>query len=202
MPRNPQTEQEWEETRARIFAAACELFDEGGIAGLSMRAVAARAGMSAAAIYRYFPAKGDLVAALWTEGIGELESRLRRIVENEPDPVAALRALAEAYADFAASDPVRFRLLFLRGDEAGIDSSYEFDFTSYDIARDCAARAIAQGRFKVTDADLATQTLWAAIHGVISLRLTCLEFPFRDPKDLIATAITTVMKGLLTDEER
>lgn len=198
MPRNPQTEQEREETRARILAAALRLFHTEGVAAVSMRAVAAQAGMSAAAIYRYFPGKVDIIAALWQEGLQELEECLQRIVTQESDPVAGLRALAEAYADFALNEPAMFRMLFLADGGRDIEEAREIshDFTSYYLARDCVTRAIAQGRLAVTDPDLATQTLWAAIHGVISLRMTCVEFPFCEPRLLVAQAISTVVNGL------
>jgi len=202
MPRAPHSAQERAEIRARILDAAWSLFTETGFDGLSMRAVAARAGMSAGAIYRYFPAKSDLAVALWQEGARGLEDRLRHIVAGAGDPVEALRALAQAYADFALEDPAMFRMLFFA------DGGHEFDvggatsaFTSYYLARECVERAIAQGRFAVTDADLATQTLWAAIHGVISLRMICVDFPFCEPRRLIAQAIATVLAGLQEAKE-
>jgi len=198
MPRNPQTEQEREETRARILAAALRLFHAEGVSAVSMRAVAAQAGMSAAAIYRYFPGKADLVAALWQAGLRTLEGHLGRIVNQESDPIAALRAVAEAYADFALNEPAMFCMLFLAEGGGDVEEVREKtrDFTSYYLARDCVGRAIEQRRLAVTDADLATQTLWAAIHGAISLRMTCVEFPFCEPRRLLAQVISTVLSGL------
>ncbi len=198
MPRNPQTEQERKETRAHILDAALRLFHAEGAAAISMRAVAAQAGMSAAAIYRYFPGKADLAAALWQEGLRGLEGRLGRIVTQESDPIEGLRAVAEAYADFAVNEPAMFRMLFLAegGDDLEEVREKTRDFTSYYLARDCMGRAIEQGRIAPIDADLATQTLWAAIHGAISLRMTCVEFPFCEPRRLLAQVISTVLSGL------
>ena len=50
--------------RDAILAAAGDAAAEGGMAAVQMAPVAARAGIAAGTVYRYFPAKTDLVAAL------------------------------------------------------------------------------------------------------------------------------------------
>src|SRR6476469_2205882 len=50
--------------RDAILAAAADAAAEGGMAAVQMAPVAARAGIAAGTVYRYFPAKTDLVAAL------------------------------------------------------------------------------------------------------------------------------------------
>ena len=50
-----------------IIAAARAMAREGGMAAVQIAPVAARAGIAAGTVYRYFPAKSDLVAALLTE---------------------------------------------------------------------------------------------------------------------------------------
>ena len=57
-----------------IIAAARQTASEGGMAAVQIAAVAARAGIAAGTVYRYFPAKTDLVAALLTE-IAETRAR-------------------------------------------------------------------------------------------------------------------------------
>src|SRR6478752_5682592 len=47
-----------------ILAAACEAAAEGGMAAVQIAPVAARAGIATGTVYRYFPSKTDLVAAL------------------------------------------------------------------------------------------------------------------------------------------
>lgn len=50
--------------RQQIIDSACELFLENGFAGSSMDAVVAHAGVSKQTVYRYFPSKTDLLAAV------------------------------------------------------------------------------------------------------------------------------------------
>ncbi len=68
-------------TRARILAAALELFAERGFAGTSVGDVEAAAGLSprSGALYRHFPSKGALLEAALAERMHEIESFDRRI---------------------------------------------------------------------------------------------------------------------------
>jgi AcrR family transcriptional regulator len=60
--------------------------------------VAARAGIAAGTVYRYFPAKADLVAALLAE-IAEREvGALRRAASGAPGPLSALSAAITTFA--------------------------------------------------------------------------------------------------------
>jgi AcrR family transcriptional regulator len=82
-----------------IIAAARAAASEGGMAAVQIAPVAARAGIAAGTVYRYFPAKTDLVAAL-VAAISEREiGALRTAAAAAPGP---LSALAAALATFAA----------------------------------------------------------------------------------------------------
>ena len=54
-------------TQERIYAAASELIAEQGIEGVTMRAVADRAGLSAGAAYHYVRGKDELVLGLYAQ---------------------------------------------------------------------------------------------------------------------------------------
>ncbi|MGK8642943.1 TetR/AcrR family transcriptional regulator [Brucella anthropi] len=55
MPRQPLTDDEINHTRRRILREAAMIVGKGGIAGLSMRTLAQRLGLTPGALYRYFP---------------------------------------------------------------------------------------------------------------------------------------------------
>jgi len=66
-----------EQTRRRILASASEVFALNGFHGASLEDITARAGLSRAAVYRYFPSKDELFAAMLTaemSALGELTS--------------------------------------------------------------------------------------------------------------------------------
>ncbi len=94
---------------AAIIAAAREAASEGGMAAVQIAPVALKAGIAAGTVYRYFPGKTDLVAALLSE-ISEREiGALRRAASMAPGPLSALSA---AIMTFAARALRRRRLTF------------------------------------------------------------------------------------------
>src|ERR1700674_710199 len=84
---------------AAIIAAARAAASEAGMAAVQIAPVAERAGVAAGTVYRYFPAKIDLVAAL-VAAVSEREiGAMRGAAHAAPRP---LSALAPAIITFAA----------------------------------------------------------------------------------------------------
>ena len=95
--------------RDAIIAAARILASESGMAAVQIATVAARAGIATGTVYRYFPAKTELVAAVLTE-IAEREiSALQQAAAAAPGPLSALAAAIMTFAARALRDR---RLLF------------------------------------------------------------------------------------------
>lgn len=67
-----------ESRAAHILAAAADLLDEAGTSSLTMRAVAARAGYTAGAVYSYFASKEALLAAMAVEELDQLAKTMRQ----------------------------------------------------------------------------------------------------------------------------
>jgi AcrR family transcriptional regulator len=198
MPRAPQSEQQRDLVRGRILSAAQELFDHSGIEAVSMRALGARVGLSASALYAYFPAKLDLLRALWWDALDELHVRMQGLSRREPDPIAAVRELGLAYVEFALENPPRFRTLFMaeRGDLAAELRTGGVVHDAYRLFRQRVAEAISQRRLRLDDADLGAQMLWAAVHGTLTLPLSSVSFPFQPPPLLAARLMDALFAGL------
>jgi AcrR family transcriptional regulator len=98
-------------TRDRILAAARDLFDREGVAGLSMRRIAGMAKITPMAIYKHFADKAALIDALMLDGFVSWEARVRAI--RAKDPMRWLLAVSDAGLDFALSEPHRFEAAFL-----------------------------------------------------------------------------------------
>jgi len=97
-------------TRNRILSAAKAVLESSGFEGLTIRSVAQRAGLSPMALYRHFKNKDELLNALMQDGISAWEAIVQGI--RAKDPVKWLKALMEAYLDFALSQPHRFDAAF------------------------------------------------------------------------------------------
>jgi AcrR family transcriptional regulator len=75
-----------------IVEAAREAATAGGMAAIQIAPVAARAGVAAGTVYRYFPGKVELVGAL-IESVAEHEiEAVRRAADAAPGPLSALAA--------------------------------------------------------------------------------------------------------------
>jgi AcrR family transcriptional regulator len=97
-------------SRDRIFTAAKAVLDRDGLPGLTIRKVADRAGLSPMAMYRHFADKDALLNALMDDGLAAWEKIARSI--RATDPIEWLTALAEAFLEFALTEPHRFDAAF------------------------------------------------------------------------------------------
>jgi AcrR family transcriptional regulator len=97
--------------KTRILAAASQAFELDGLAGLSMRKVAAKVGLTPMALYRHFADKQALVDAITLEGLEAWRVRLAGVTAD--DPVQWLEQAGEAFLDFALEEPRRFEAAFM-----------------------------------------------------------------------------------------
>ena len=111
-------------TQNRIFTAARELFDKDGAAGISMRRIAAKVGITPMAIYKHYPDKDALLNALMLDGFAAWEARVAALEAREP--LAWLEHMGEAFLDFALHEPRRYEAAFLI--KASAARKYPHDF--------------------------------------------------------------------------
>jgi AcrR family transcriptional regulator len=86
------------ERRAQIVAAARACFARSGFHNATLQDVFAEAGLSAGCVYNYFRSKDELMLAI-AEERHEEERRLIAEASEMDDPVAALRRIAQTFAD-------------------------------------------------------------------------------------------------------
>lgn len=99
----------------RLVQAGLSILAEAGQAGLTLRRIAARAGVSHAAPAYHFGSMAGLEAAIATQGFAMFRQELTAILERQPAdaaPLATLVAVNTGYLDFAHHRPALFRLMF------------------------------------------------------------------------------------------
>jgi AcrR family transcriptional regulator len=145
---------------AAIVAAARAAASEGGMAAVQIVPVAARAGIAAGTVYRYFPGKTDLVAALLAE-IAEREiAALRKAAGVAPGPLSALAAAIMTFAARALRD----RRLNFAAIAEPVDAELDVERLAFRkaLAEEFASRiaaAAAGGHLPAQDAVLAGNAL-------------------------------------------
>jgi AcrR family transcriptional regulator len=100
--------------RERIVAAAWEQIAAEGAPALSLRAIARALGITAPAIYNYFPDRDALVTALIVDAYADFGGAQLAAAAAVPgqDPAGRLRATGRAYRAWALQYPERYHLIF------------------------------------------------------------------------------------------
>jgi AcrR family transcriptional regulator len=140
--------------RAAVLAAAANLIENEGLAGLSVREAARRAGVSHNAPYRHFPDREALLAALAAEGFSDLGEALDKRTGRE---------LGEAYVRFALERPQRFRLMF--GGQLALERHGELRAQAEAMSERLAKAFAGLG----SEANFAAAAAWSLIHGLAQL---------------------------------
>jgi AcrR family transcriptional regulator len=151
--------------RAALVGAAMDLLEEGGEAELSLRAVARRAGVSAAAPYRHYDDREALVSAVAAVGYRELAERLAA-AHPSPSTPDELASVAVAYVQFALERPALFRIMF--GEPCDRDSDERVAATA---AVSLYVRGIVERTFPQADSEALATAVWALVHGLAFLHL-------------------------------
>lgn len=99
---------------SRIKAAARHQMAQHGTAGLSLRAIARELGVTAPAIYNYFPRLEDLITALIVDAFTDLAEAMEAAEAAEPSerPYDKIMALCLAYREWAIAHPTVFQLIY------------------------------------------------------------------------------------------
>jgi AcrR family transcriptional regulator len=164
------------EMRQMIREAARRIVNEQGIAALSMRAVAAEIGYSAAALYEYFPSKDRLCDSLFFEGAEGLAGRMRDAIEQQPPGSSALERLAAAGAAYRAAaleQPDLYRLIFsnpIPSDAPESGRGPQGD-SAFSFLVDLFRQGIAAGEIAEGDPEVAALHAWASVHGFVTLEI-------------------------------
>ena len=91
--------------RALILEAARKVFEKEGLDGASLRAIAAEAGYTPAALYFHFDSKEAIYAEVLRISIARLQEEVEGAVTKTRAPAEKLRAAAMAFFDFYTLNP-------------------------------------------------------------------------------------------------
>lgn len=157
------------ESKQKILEAASELFLEGGVKAMSVRAIAAKAGVSTIGIYSHFQGKQGILDALFIEAT-EMVSDAMDAGNGAKSPKAGMMANAEAYLDLAEQHYAHYRLFFGESDPdyTPSDEAQEIARAAFKKLRDHAAKLHPAGT-PGQDIQETALTFWALLHGFVGL---------------------------------
>ena len=186
------------ERREEILAAALRLFGEYGLYGVSTRQIALAVGVSQPTLYAYFNSKDQIAAELHARAFRDLEDRLK-VVSRHIDTPQALAASLRIYIDFGLENPDAYRVAFMiegpygrmsvtgPPDESDVSAS---GHTAFGILRRTVADLHTRGLAAGDDPERMAQSVWAAMHGLVSLLIARPGFPWVDREALVDGHVT------------
>ena len=168
---------------------------------MSTRQLAQAVGISQPSLYAYFRSHEEIAQELCVRAFGQLAQDLRAALEAAPDDQRMLAGL-RCYVDFGLRRPNDYRVAFILESHAKFDpGSDDLDpilaagLGAYNVLRGEVARAIGEA----AEVDLAAQSIWAGLHGLVSLLITRPEFPWVDRERLIDSHIARLAHSMGQD---
>jgi len=199
-------ERERAETRVAILDAARTILNNRGYEGLTMRAVADEIEYTPAAIYKHFADREQLVRELCANDFLGFNKIVREqqaaSLQTAKDPYDVLRQLAQVYAKFALEYPEQYRVMFMTPLPVDqVHDSAEPETDAYTSCLNAVEHVQKAGCFPGLSPALVAQTLWATIHGVVSIEIAHLpvrkrKVPFEPITARVKMAIEAILLGL------
>jgi AcrR family transcriptional regulator len=189
--------------RNALIEAGAELAESGGPAAVTIRAAAAKAGVTPTAAYRHFADHAALLDAVRDQAMNRLSSAMGRYMRTVPkgddaqDAMARLRATGRGYIQFAVSEPGLFHTAFTTGTKK-MQPPRPGTPSPFGMLNDALDGLVAAGLMHERDRPLAELAAWSAVHGLAVL-LT--EGPLRglsrrERDAVIDRSLTMIERGL------
>ncbi|ROR66418.1 TetR/AcrR family transcriptional regulator [Agrococcus jenensis] len=182
-----------EHLRQRLLEAATELMATEG-PDFSLRPLVASIGTSTSAVYSLFGSRGELLEAITLRAASSLVD-----AQNEADvddPVQRILGLAHAWRQWATENASMFQVVFGRGESTpAVDEAR--DSTTEPLLR--AVRSAVEQGVLHGDPETSTRTIFAAIHGAITLELLGL-YPAEQADALFDAQLAAIWRSWATPE--
>lgn len=188
-----------QERQASIIAAAASLFAQKGFNGTTTREIAKTAGISEALLFRYFPTKRALYAAILAEKVqlSQLMLTVEEAAKKRDD--ARVFALIASFRIHRGADPTLLRLLLfsaLEGHELSDMFFRNRHRVFYEYLAGYIARRTREGAFRRVDPLLAAQSFIGMIayhrllHEIFGVPAHC------SPEDAVAGYVGVFLNGI------
>lgn len=175
--------------RAALVRAGIAILEEEGLAGLSLRKCAARAGVSHAAPAHHFRGVEGLRAAIARAGFDRFRDRMLAEAAGAATPRARLRAICRGYLAFARENPALYDLIFsFRAAAEPPPDLTEGRQPAYGVLAECCAPFVPPG----TDPRVIETQVWALCHGYALFVLSGLFPPGEAPDEAVLALVDRV----------
>lgn len=160
-------ERERAERASRIVAAARAVAEQEGWDAVTIRRLADEIEHSQPVLYSHFESRDAIIEAVAVEGFNEIAAALEQAAGASRDRLNALESVALAYLNFASEAPAVYEAMFT------LPTSLRFADaeTRFELHAAFEALLTVVAPF-CSDAAVATESFWAALHGLAELERT------------------------------
>ena len=184
-----------DDTREALLAAE-------GAGALTVRRIAAAAGMSTMNVYSRFGGKDGVLDELFVDGFRRLAAKMEDSPSTD-DPMADLRQCGACYREFASENATYYSLMFDR-----VVPDYEPSALAKEVAyatlghlASRVERAIEEGAIARRDPFHVAMALWACQHGLVSLAARTDDVELFDWDVVAPLGSAAMVRGLATTDD-
>ncbi|MEM9153077.1 MAG: TetR/AcrR family transcriptional regulator [Cyanobacteria bacterium P01_F01_bin.3] len=199
MARPPLTEKQKAKMKGDIRRAALRLKDKRESEPITVRAVAAEAGVSVGTFYSYYGSLAELTQSTWKEPVDELRRKIERLAEKTSDPVIRIQKVLECYARFEKEKRLAFKSAFLFVRQPYMSEPIKEPIKNeafFIILRDSIEEGQAAGVIREGDSTEMAQLLWSAIHGALALPYHLDRYNFYPSQKLAKKMATFLVESI------
>ena len=160
--------------RDKILDISRHLLYNDGHTSLSMRGIAKEVGVSATSIYLHFDNKDHLLHTLIEESVEALSVSIEERVNENSDVITQFESIIQAYVDFALSNPEKYQIIYMVRSEAMSrypKEKFRKARRCYELLVKVIVSGVQEGVMEEEDPLTAAYSIWAQLHGVITVVL-------------------------------
>ena len=177
-----------------IFLAANKLIEENSLEGLSARKLATDIGYTAGTIYSFYENINELILKVNGKTLDLIYKKIEKASSSSKDKNKAIKAIAEAYLDYAKKHMNRFRALY--------EFNYGEDLPDWYQAKVKMIFDLIEGRLTVNQcsetSEISAKVLWSGLHGIAILSLSgkLNNVKLKSSKQLLDSFVDIFLRGL------
>jgi len=190
--------------REEILDAARTLFLKEGYENVSIRKIAEKVEYATGTIYLYFRDKAEILDRICEETFAKLIVRMQAVEHDTAAPLDKLRRGLRTYIRFGLDNPNHYVVTFVQAKmKREAKSVFETaGMKAFACLREGVQECVDAGELVSNDTDELAQTIWAGIHGLTTVLITCSGFPFVEQNRLIDRMVNTLVEGVRRRPEK
>ncbi len=185
--------------RDEILEIAARLFAERGFDAVSTRVIAQAAGVSQPTLYSHFHSKHALLQEIVAPWLRLLQQRLAEAWTTPADRRVRLEALCRAYVELAHEQPQAYYIAFVLPNDLGESDRAALGEPFLTAGRQAFDEARMAVRLFIADgaaAEIAAQSLWAALHGLVTLTIWRPQFRWANQGELLSRHVGMICDSI------